>query len=65
MTDDESVRYKVGLSAQLAQRYSRDRLIGASFKQVLADDVIADGVVVNWVDGDDGTVTLVIEAREL
>ncbi|HEU0240844.1 MAG TPA: hypothetical protein VFR11_16410 [Micromonosporaceae bacterium] len=65
MTDKESVRHKVGLSARLAQRYSRDQVIGASYKQVLAGDVIADGVVVNWVDGDDGSVTLVIEQRDL
>ena len=65
MTDKESPRYKVGMSADVARRYSRDQVVGSVFRQILAEDVITAGVVVNWIDGEDGFVTLVIEQREL
>ena len=65
MTDEEPLRYKMGMSSGFARRYSRDEVIGSPFRQILGGDVITAGIVVNWIDGDDGTVTLVIEQREL
>src|SRR5262245_28523343 len=65
MTEEEPLRHKVGLSAALARRYSRDSVVGSSFQQILDGDVITAGVVVNWIDGKDGTVTLVVEQSEL
>jgi hypothetical protein len=63
MTEQEPLRHKLGMSAGFAQQYSRDRVVGSSFTQILDGDVITAGVVVNWIDGEDGTVTLVIEQR--
>jgi hypothetical protein len=65
MTDNETMRYKMGMSADFARRYSRDQVVGSPFRQILGEDVITAGVVVNWIDGDDGFVTLVIEQTEL
>src|SRR5262245_35766456 len=65
MTEEEPLRHKVGLSAALARRYSRDTIVGSSFQQILDGAVITAGVVVNWIDGKDGTVTLVVEQSEL
>jgi hypothetical protein len=65
MTDEEPLRYKMGMSTGFARRYSRDDVVGSPFRQILGEEVITAGVVVNWIDGDDGRVTLVIEQREL
>jgi hypothetical protein len=65
MTEEEPLRHKLGMGAGFAQKYSRNRVVGSSFTQILDGDVITAGVVVNWIDGEDGTVTLVIEQREL
>jgi hypothetical protein len=65
MTDEEPLGYKMGLSTDFARRYSRDDVVGSPFRQILGEEVITAGVVVNWIDGDDGRVTLVIEQREL
>jgi hypothetical protein len=64
MTVGEPLRYKMGMPPDFAQKYSRDTVVGSAFRQILGSDVITAGVVVNWIDGADGYVTLVIEQTQ-
>lgn len=44
-------------------KYRKSDVLGAPIRERLGDGVMISGVVVEWIDEDDGGVTLVVEAK--
>ncbi|MBM0228215.1 MULTISPECIES: hypothetical protein [Micromonospora] len=62
---EEPLRYEMSMKPGFGQKYTREQAIGSPIKQSLNGDVMTTGIIVDWIDEADGSVTLVIEQRDL
>lgn len=58
---DEPTRFTVPMTANFRQVTTKEQAIGNPMRWRIEGDVMMQGVVVDWVDEDDGTITLTIE----
>lgn len=60
--DDGPTRFTVPMKPSFREKTSRDQAVGSPIRWRSDDDVMMQGVVVDWVDEPDGSVTLTVEA---
>ncbi|MFE3856780.1 hypothetical protein ACFXPN_37305 [Streptomyces griseorubiginosus] len=60
--DDAPVRFTLPMKPSFREKADRDSAIGAPIRWRSDEDVILQGVVVDWTDEPDGAVTLTVEA---
>ena len=56
-------QFELSMKPEFAQEHRRDEIIGTPIRKSVDDQVAFTGVVVDWVDEPDGSVTLVVEQR--
>jgi hypothetical protein len=64
MEDDSSApsRFTLPMKASFRAKASKEQTIGTPIRWRLADDVMMQGIVVDWKDEPDGSITLTVEA---
>ena len=63
--DQEPYRFPLRMKPDFSTDYTREQTVGSRIRYQMGEDVIAEGVVIDWVDEPDGGVTLTIEAEPL
>lgn len=56
------MRFTLPMKPSFRQTADRDKTIGSPIRWRLDNDVMMQGVVVEWKDEPDGSVTLIVEA---
>jgi hypothetical protein len=56
-------QFEISMKPEFAQKYNRDEIVGTPIRKCVDDQVAFTGIVVDWVDGPDGSVTLIVEQR--
>lgn len=59
---DEPVRFTLPMKASFRQTATKEQAVGAPIRWRTDEDVMLEGVVVEWTDEEDGSVTLTVEA---
>jgi hypothetical protein len=57
-------QFEISMKPEFAREHSRDEIIGTPIRKSVEDQVVFTGIVVDWVDELDGSVTLVVEQRD-
>lgn len=58
----EPTRFTVPLKPSIHQKVTREKAIGSPIRWRLGDHTMMEGVVVDWQDETDGSVTITVEA---
>lgn len=61
MDSEKPVRFTVPMRASFKDKVTRDQAIGQPMRWRLEDSVMMQGIVVDWADEEDGSVTLTVE----
>ncbi|WP_328545378.1 hypothetical protein [Streptomyces europaeiscabiei] len=61
-TDDGPVRFTLPMGPDFRKTATKEQAVGAPIRWRSDEDVMLQGVVVDWKDEDDGSVTLTVEA---
>lgn len=59
---DGPTRFTVPMEPAFREVATRDQTIGKPMRWRIDDSVMMQGIVVDWTDEDDGSVTLTVEA---
>lgn len=60
--DEGPVRFTLPMKASFRETATKEQAVGAPIRWRSDEDVMLQGVVVDWKDEDDGSVTLTVEA---
>lgn len=60
--DDGPTRFTVQMKPTFREKATRDQTVGSPIRWRSEDDVLMQGIVVDWQDEADGGVTLTVEA---
>lgn len=60
--DDGPTRFTVPMKPTFRERTTREETVGSPIRWRSEDDVLMQGVVVDWTDELDGSITLTVEA---
>ncbi|MEU1908474.1 hypothetical protein [Streptomyces hygroscopicus] len=62
--DDDStpVRFTLPMKPSFREKANREQAVGTPIRWSLGEDVMMQGIVVDWTDEPDGGVTLTVEA---
>jgi hypothetical protein len=61
MTEEQPVRFTVPMKASFREVTTREGTIGKPMRWRMDDSVMMQGIVVDWTDEADGSITLTIE----
>lgn len=61
-SENQPARFTVSMKPSFRQTATREQAMGAPMRWSLGGDVMMQGVVVDWVDEPDGSVTITVEA---
>lgn len=64
MEDESSAptRFTLPMAPAFREKASRETTVGTPIRWRLADDVMMQGIVIDWQDEPDGSITLTVEA---
>ncbi len=56
-------QFEIPMRPEFAREHSRDEIVGAPIRTSVDNQVAFTGVVVDWLDEPDGSITLIVEQR--
>lgn len=61
MTEEQPVRFTVPMKPSFRQKTTKEQALGSPIRWRSEGDVLMQGVVVDWTDEPDGSITLTVE----